>query len=168
MRPLFLTLFLLFLVLAFSSSSHASKDYYLASPEQIARVIDSGKGEGRKAIFIYASWCAYCRAALPYIIEIEKEKKGSVIAISIDKDPDTFARYISTRHGKVPFVPIVWNQKGDLYSALERFGIQPAKGIPFTALLDEYGYVYKQGVIRPADTKSYVLKENKVKATEGL
>jgi len=150
--------------------SDAAKDYYLASPEQIARIIDAGSGQGRRVVFLYASWCGYCRAHLPEIIKIEKEKKGSVIAISLDKDPDTFARYISTRHGDdFPLVPIVWNREGDLHRALKRFGIEPTNAIPFSAWLDEQGYMKQQGVIKPAATKEYILGNKKApKDIQGL
>lgn len=135
-----------------------AKDYYLLSPDKIARIIDAGRDDGRRAVFLYASWCGYCRAVLPEMIKLEKQRKGSVIAISIDKDPDVFTRYIQSRHGDLPFLPIVWDRDaGSLHDALARFGIKPGNGIPFTALLDDYGYVHKQGVIRAEDTGKYVL-----------
>ncbi|MFP4313674.1 MAG: redoxin family protein [Alphaproteobacteria bacterium] len=145
---------------AFSVQAEERKDYYMLSPDQIARFIDGGRENGRRVVFIYASWCGYCRAALPEIMKIEEQQEGSVVAISIDKDPETFRRYIQSRHGELPFPAIVWNRKGSLHDALARFGIEPGRGIPFTALLDEYGYVHQQGVIRPADSARYILSDS--------
>lgn len=155
--------FVMICFLTFPVQGKEKQDYYLLSPDKIARIIDAGHKEGRRVVFLYASWCGYCRAALPEIIDIEKKRKGSVIAISLDKDPETFSRYIQSRHGDLPFPAIVWNREGSLHDTLARFGIKPGRGIPFTALLDDHGYVHKQGVIRPKDTAKYVLGSNKTK-----
>lgn len=156
--PLLIVIFTLLIAFPMQGKADADKGYYLLSPERIAKVIDAGREDGRRVLFVYTSWCPYCRLALPKIIEIEKKKKGSVIAISVDKDPETLRRYLQSNHGEVPFAPIVWDRDaGALDKALSRFGIKLGRGIPFTALLDEYGYVSKQGVIDPKVSADYVL-----------
>ena len=135
-----MTLYRLLIVLVmclifFPAQAEESKDYYLLSASKIARIIDAGHKEGqRRAVFIYASWCGYCRAVLPEVIELENQSKGSIVAISIDEDPEVFNRYIQRTYGELPFYPLVWDRdSGYLDQSLSRFGIKISNAIPFTA-----------------------------------
>ncbi len=153
-----LAIFAVILFLGFGALPSAGADvqsYKSLSADQISRVIDSVKGK-RTAIFVYASWCPYCRGVMPKIIDIAEQHEGQVLAISLDKDPDTLMRYLQKTHGVVPFVPIVWDHSDIFAKPLARFGIKPGNGIPFTALLDEYGFVHKQGVLEPDVTAKYL------------
>jgi thiol-disulfide isomerase/thioredoxin len=157
--PFFLS-FVLVICIAYGSqfaqaAEEARKDVYHIPAEKIASVIDKAKGK-RAAVVIYASWCPYCRKVMPEIAKMAKAHEGQVIAISVDKDVDTFKRYLDKNFGQTAFLPIVWDQSDILAKGLSRFGIKPGRGIPFTALLDEYGFVHKQGVLNPKDVNTYL------------
>lgn len=128
---------------------------YHIPASKIASVIDQAKGK-RAAVVIYASWCPYCRKVMPQIAKTAKAHPGQVIAISVDKDADTLKRYLDKNFGQIAFLPIVWDQSDILAKGLSRFGIKPGRGIPFTALLDEYGFVHKQGVLDTQEVNTYL------------
>lgn len=138
-----------------SAAEGGAKDVYHIPAEKIASVIDKAKGK-RAAVVIYASWCPYCRKVMPEMAKAAKAHEGQVIAISVDKDVDTFKRYLDKNFGQTAFLPIVWDQSDILAKGLSRFGIKPGRGIPFTALLDEYGFVHKQGVLDPKEVNAYL------------
>lgn len=155
-----LTLLLAILLLviggARASNADMSSGAMELSASQIASVIDKAKGK-RAAVFIYASWCPYCRKTMPDIIKIAQEHKGQVITIAVDQDNDTLKRYLDKNFGaELPFTPIRWDRSDILARPLARFGIKPGNGIPFTALLDEYGYVHKQGVLQSDVVRGYL------------
>lgn len=125
------------------------------SGTRLAGILDQAKGE-RGALFLYTSWCPYCRRALPELVKIGKDHPGRIIAVSLDKDDDTLMRYLNKTYESYPFEPYVWDRSDIFARPLARFGIKPGNGIPFTALLDEYGYVHKQGVLDPSEVKDYL------------
>lgn len=125
------------------------------SGQQLAGILDQAKGE-RTALFLYTSWCPYCRRALPELVKIAQEQPGRIVAVSLDKDDDTLMRYLNKTYESLPFAPYVWDRSDIFARPLARFGIKPGRGIPFTALLDEYGYVHEQGVLEPSAVKAYL------------
>ncbi len=141
-------------VLAAGNLRAAAPDkFYTMSAEQIGEQLD--QYQGRRLMFIYASWCGYCRHALPQIMDIAREYKGAVVAVSVDEDPSALLTYLGN-FPDVPFKVIIWDRASLMSDGLARFGIKDAEGIPFTALIDEYGYVKKQGVIEPSDSLHYL------------
>lgn len=152
-----LVLFSLLFVIAgvTTSKAKAAEQYRLVSATQVAAALDQAKGQ-RTVFFLYTSWCPYCRKSLPEISEIAKDYPGRVIAVSLDKDPETLWRYLQKQYADVPFTPYVWNRRDIFAKPLERFGIQPGNGIPFTALVDAHGYVHKQGVLSPSVARAYI------------
>lgn len=165
MRAFFtvLAVFIVFSVAGIRAYAADSPSYQSLSAAQIASVIDSGKGK-RSVFFVYASWCPYCRATMPKIVDIAKAHPGQVITVSMDKEPDTLMRYLQKNFADIPFTPIVWNHSDIFVKPLERFGIAPGRAIPFTALLDEYGYVSKQGVLKPEEVSAFLAAGNKAGA----
>lgn len=137
------------------TSAAPQKGAYQIPASRIASVIDQAKGK-RSAVLIYASWCPYCRKVMPDMVKIAKDYPGQVIAISVDKEADTLKRYLDKNFGATPFPPIVWDQSDVLAKELSRFGIKPGRGIPFTAMLDEYGFVHQQGVLDPSAVRQYL------------
>ena len=147
-------------VLGFAKASKASgpATYSMISASQIASILDEAKGQ-RTLVFLYTSWCPYCRKALPEIADIARDYPGRVVAVSLDKDADTLLRYVQKNYSDIPYTPYVWDRSDIFAKPLQRFGIKPGNGIPFIALLDEHGYVYKQGVLDPSEAKKYIEAE---------
>lgn len=99
-----------------------------------------------KVLFLYASWCPHCRSALPDVLELASDVKGSVIAVSVDKNPEDLRRYMKT-HGDIPFPLIVWDGSDDLPREFEAFGAKVTGGIPFFVLMNADGSIVRQGTL---------------------
>ncbi len=129
--------------------------YYFLSSEKIVEYVH--EKEGRKAVFIYTSWCPYCRKKLPAMVQIEGMRKGSVIPISVDEDPNALLRYVM-KIKNFPFHTFVLNEKrgGELE---RRFGANPRTGVPYIILLDEDNKLYKAGNFNADYVANYVLGE---------
>lgn len=136
-------------------AADAAAGHRVITSDGIAKALNAGKGK-RMVFVLYASWCPFCRQVMPDIVDIAADYPGQVVAVSVDKDADTFTRYLQKNFGTVAYTPYIWARGDDLYRPLGRFGIKEASGIPFTALLDEYGYVSAQGVIKPEDTRKFL------------
>ena len=139
---LFITVFLSPTVT--KSEDNIGVEIHRMSPHRIARDINDVKGE-RRAIVMYASWCPVCVQKMPQIIEIERAKAGSIIAISVDESRRDFTRYIN-KLGDVPFKAIVIDgAEWKLAEELERFGVEVWESIPHVILLDENNKTVEQG-----------------------
>jgi len=153
----FLTIFAFMILFAPSivAQEAAADSPVSVSGAQLAGVLEQVKGK-RAALFLYTSWCPHCRRALPEIAKIAQSHPQRIIAVSLDKDDDTLMRYLNTNYETIYFTPYVWDRSDIFARPLGRFGIKPGRGIPFTALLDEYGYVHKQGVLKPSEVAAYL------------
>ena len=115
------------------------------------------KQPGRKVIFIYASWCTYCRKNIPAMIDIEKAKPGSVFAVSVDSRPQALGAYLS-QYPEVPFDALMMQDNRS--NAIENaFGVPARRGVPYKILLDENNAVYQSGNFNTDYIAKYVLGE---------
>ncbi len=137
----FMALIMPFSVQADDDNSH--KIYELPA-HKIASYIKEVKGQ-RRIIIIYASWCPYCIKKMPHIMDLERIKEGSVIAISVDENKSAFARYIK-KFDEIPF-RIILNKGSEwkLAKSLKKFGVKPWEGVPEIILLDENNKAMGQG-----------------------
>lgn len=148
---LMLFVFLIFL----PAPGQAGETYTRLKASEIPNVILDQSGK-RRVVFVYTSWCPYCRAAMPAMVALSQKQRGAVIALSVDKDPDKLERYLS-QYTDQGFQSHIWDRTGDLAGALGRFGIRLNGGIPFSALLDESGQVVKQGNLEVEEITRYIL-----------
>ncbi len=135
---------LVLLVSFISFDAWAEENIEHLKPKEIVNHIESTKGK-RRIIMIYASWCPICVQKMPDIMELERSKNGSVIAVSVDENKRHLSRYIK-RLKNIPFRVIL--NKGSEYKlakALERFGVKEWEGVPEIILLDENNKVLGQG-----------------------
>ena len=117
---------------------------YKVSATQISEHIKATTGE-RRAIVFYAHWCPQCVKKMPLLIELERKKPGSIIAISVDDDFKRFSRYIK-RLGDIPFKVRLYDGSDKiLYNQLKAFGIEPRDGVPDIIFLDENNQTAFQG-----------------------
>jgi thiol-disulfide isomerase/thioredoxin len=154
------TILLMFVILAsFGAAVQAGVNkYYYVTPSEISQYIT--EKDGKRVVLIYASWCGYCRQAMPTMVEIAKQKKGKVIAISVDGNLESLLRYLDSMEA-VPFPALVAKQEyeGELASELQSIGIKLSGGIPFMALLREDGSIEAQGNLRAEDVREYMLSD---------
>ncbi len=149
---------LLFLValLAFSVGGHAvTPKVQPLSPEEAVSFIQSR--EGRHVVVIYTSWCGYCRKVIPAMVALEEDFDGSVVALSMDKDAEALAKYMS-KFEQVGFPVVLAEQsyKGHLKQVLKRTGIQYPGHVPYMALIDGAGKVVVQGTLKIEDIEAFI------------
>ena len=77
-----ISLTLLALLTGWAHAGSVEKIYTLPAEKIAGHII---KQPGRKVVFIYATWCPYCREKIPALIELESAKPGSVYPVSIDE-----------------------------------------------------------------------------------
>ncbi len=134
--------------------TQAADKYYYVSAEKIVEYVYSKPG--KRVVLIYASWCPYCREKLPGLMDLERQKKGSVIAVSVDENPDTLMRYLGGFQS-IPFHVFV--SKDIASGAVEKqFGAKARTGIPYVILLDEDSNLHAAGNYSTEYIAEYILK----------
>ncbi|MGH1403027.1 MAG: TlpA family protein disulfide reductase [Alphaproteobacteria bacterium] len=143
-------LFFVFAVIC-GGSTYASSDkgdqvkVYHVPAKKMLEYIDRKKGQ-KRIVLIYTSWCPYCREKMPDIMDLERARKGSVIAISVDEDYAQYAKYAKTLKNS-PF-PLFLNDGAEqsLKNALKKsHSIKPWSGYPTLIFLDENNQAVSQG-----------------------
>lgn len=109
-----------------------------------------------KVIFFYASWCGYCRKAMPIIAEAEIEKAGSIIAVSVDDNQLKALKYLN-RQELMPFEGITLD--GDKNSIEKELGIENRKGLPFYVIMGPDNEVKFSGNVSAESIKKLVLRD---------
>lgn len=138
-----------------AESSKETKVYNLP-PKMIAEYIDKTEGH-KRILLIYTSWCGYCRKKMPDIMDIERAKKGSVIAVSVDGDYGQYAKY-AKKLSHAPF-PLILNKGSErgLKKRLSAYDIKPWNGYPTIIFLDENSKAVAQGNYTVEQAAKYVL-----------
>lgn len=149
-----------FFFMCISLQAHAADKakVYALSPERISEYIDRTEGQ-KRVLFIYTSWCVYCREKMPAIFDLEHSKKGSIIAVSVDENYNQYAQYAKTLTD-APF-PLMYSKgrESALKTQLAKRNIKPWRGYPTFIFLDEHGNAVSQGSYRVEDIANYVLSE---------
>ncbi len=144
-RGIFVLAFVMFAVGSIASFAKGPEHIvYKLPPKKVVEYIDKTAGE-RRIIFIYASWCPYCAKKMPGIMDLERSKKNSVIAISVDESYPDFVRYLR-RFNEIPF-KIILNDSSEkrLADTFKKYGVEPWDGIPRIIFLNEDNEVVGQG-----------------------
>lgn len=161
--------FIFFLLVAFSfcsilaiSSSYAEGDkehrVYPLPANVIGKYIKGTKGQ-KRVVMIYASWCPYCKEKFPHMIDMERVRPGSVIAISVDEDHAAFARFVR-KYKDIPFKSIVHDgSKQQLVGVMKLFGGRAWDGVPSFYLIDEQNRVVKEGNFYPQQIAEFLFAE---------
>ncbi len=148
------------LLLPYNVGAKDKEDYkiYHMPSYKISKYIKSTAGQ-RRAIMIYASWCPHCVKKLPKMMDVEKVKQGSIIAISVDEQHSDFVRYLK-KFKDIPF-KIILNKDSEykLAQNLKKFGIKAWDGIPYIILMDEKNKVVGQGNYSVDKVADYVLAD---------
>lgn len=111
----------------------------LVDAKQLDRIISQSSGKGT-VLFVYTSWCGYCKKQFPIIEELMNEygDKIQFIALSMDRDKLALADFLSQRKLPSGFVRYIFSG-GLLSELLHSHGITYSGGIPFIALIDTQG-----------------------------
>ncbi len=152
--------FLVMMVVVFTPfDSHAGSDdkVYKLPAHYIAKHIKTTQGQ-KRVLMIYASWCPSCVRKMPDIMDIERVKEGSVIAVAVDRNFSHFARYIR-KLDDVPFKVIVSrDDESKLADVLADFGVTRWEYIPNFVLLDENNNIVDQGSMDVGRVAQFILQ----------
>jgi thiol-disulfide isomerase/thioredoxin len=160
MKRAFLALFAAVLALSACSSGGSGKTYEFRSATQLGKIIAQGErkpagpftgdliGGGTTSLSAYrgkvvvlnfwASWCAPCRIESPQLdIVYRRMKAKGVDFVGVDtKDVKSNAQAF-VKDFDISY-PIVYDERGEI---AVRLGNLPARGLPFTVLIDKTGEV---------------------------
>lgn len=95
-------------------------------------------------VFVYASWCTFCRQVMPNIIDLKRSSKLehiNLLMLSIDSSPDALARYLADGRYKGLFTPylVTGTRELSLKALLQNAGSSYEGGIPFILVFDADG-----------------------------
>ncbi len=109
---------------------------------QLAKKIDHPDGKP-SFVYIYASWCPYCRKLMPFITKTNATRltNFNVFMISVDKEPKKLAQYLVARGYVDMFTPYLFLKKDSesLKQVLDARGVGFDGAIPFLAIFDKAG-----------------------------
>jgi cytochrome c biogenesis protein CcmG/thiol:disulfide interchange protein DsbE len=99
------------------------------------QTVDLSKLRGHVVLLnLWATWCAPCLEELPSLLELQKKMPGlTIVAVSIDQDPDVYHRFLIQHHVDLVTVRDEDERINALYGTAQ---------IPETYVID------RQGVIR--------------------
>ncbi len=93
-------------------------------------------------IFVFTSWCPFCKKMMPVMTDFAKTEKDrvNVLAISIDENPEALMRFAKGLNPKPPF-PIYLHSSGNERAMVQAFlykhQLNFSGGIPYMAYLSE-------------------------------
>ncbi len=130
---------------------------YTLPAKYIVKHVNSTKGQ-KRVLMIYASWCPSCVKKMPRIMDIERVKSGSVIAVSIDDNHADFSRFV--RKMKNPPFKIILSKDSEykLQDSLEVYDVERWEYIPHIVLLDEDNKVVEQGSLSVDRVAQFILQ----------
>jgi len=139
-----------------SSSLTSSARIYDIRPSEVARYIK--KQPQKKLVYVYASWCPYCKRIFPEIIKMG-QKGVKVIAFSVDSERHDLERYLASYGRSVAFPTLrVKNGPNSIGSALAQAGLSYPGTVPYMAVIDKNNKILLQGSNLDASTLWSYLK----------
>lgn len=115
--------------------------------ENIGRMIESRKGKPQ-LIFVYASWCPYCKRQFSTINRLHSTYQDTVAIdyISVDDDKYALADFLQRYYADLPFTPYhsALDNREAFIAALQQRGMKISGAIPYMAVLDNEGKLVRE------------------------
>lgn len=114
------------------------------TPEELMKKVDL---EYKPVMLVaYASWCSYCRATMPVIVDLVREKQlGDIVPIfvSLDEEPRKFSKYVVRSQFSQVITPYVldYGLSNPIANAMEKSGSRFTGVIPYIGFFDRNGKV---------------------------
>lgn len=89
-------------------------------------------------LFLYASWCPYCKKQFPIIEELSKSGYH-IIPVSVDKDAAALATFLGKNHPHTPLAPYIAENSGDIMTWLGGLGLSYRGSIPYMVAFSGQG-----------------------------
>lgn len=111
--------------------------------EKLRAIVRQNSGKPT-LLFVYASWCPYCKKQFPIIKSLQMRypaEKLTVAYISIDGDPYELSTFLMETFPDTPFTPyhIPDAKRHEVDEALAQYGFAPEGAVPHLMLLDGQG-----------------------------
>lgn len=118
------------------------------NPGDVPALIGSHHGKPTM-VFIYASWCQYCRKLMPEIKEMLREgefRSFNLLFLSLDTQYTALVSYLLQSQNQGLYTPYAITRGGsaDVVDIIQKQGFNFTGGIPYTAFLDERGKIVAQ------------------------
>ena len=111
----------------------------ITSEELQTRIEKPATDNKATLLFLYASWCQFCKMQFPVIERMGEEYSGKhveIIGVSLDKDADAIARYLAKRGPNIAFTTYQLENARNFGTFLEEKGAHFDGGIPHMLLFD--------------------------------
>lgn len=111
--------------------------------EKLRAIIQQNSGKPT-LLFIYASWCPYCKKQFPIVQAIQARypaEKLGVAFISIDGDPYELSAFLMETYSEAPFTPyhVSDANRPEVDEVLAQYGFAPEGAVPHLMILDGQG-----------------------------
>lgn len=135
------------------SAANLPHNVRAAYAEDIRKAIRSSESKP-SLLFIYASWCPYCKRYIDVVNDVVQEKAvANITAISIDEDPGALSAFLNERP-QMMFETAIYTGYESPKAIVKEFGGHFSGGIPYTAILKNGqihgqipGYVSKEKLL---------------------
>ncbi len=132
---------------------------------ELASQIKPGTNAGT-LLFIYTSWCPYCKKAYPKITALARKYAGNItpVALSMDTDEEALAAFLSSQE-EPPFLLLI-PREGEHQGVMEeltRLSPDYAGGVPYVMVLDREGQLFAefQGITETSSLENSLKKLTK-------
>lgn len=106
-------------------------------PITLDEIKSFASADSPKVIFLYASWCPYCKKQMAGFVHfLDKYPIDDIIAISTDKEPEKLSHYIN-QGNPMPFTPYIFVGDDDLMEYINQAGGNFGGGIPYFATFEK-------------------------------
>lgn len=111
--------------------------------QALHRVLNGAQGRPT-LVFVYASWCPWCKKQFPMLRALQARYNDSqlnVVYTSVDKDAFDLSRFLMDEFPQQPFTPfhVAPRNLSGFYDTLGERGFSPQGGVPYLVLVDGQG-----------------------------
>lgn len=100
------------------------------------------KQNGPTLLFVYASWCPYCKKQIGEFAQLQRQRGGEplqIIYASLDSDIHALATFMMQQHPNADFTPYHVQNGYSFGNALKEYGFTPDGGVPHLMLFGKDG-----------------------------
>lgn len=124
---------------------HFNDEIKVLPISQVASMIEN-KESKPTILFIYASWCSYCKKIMSYFVQFQNRGKlenFNLLFISLDENKDKLSKYILQYNYDKLFKPYMLEENGamGLENMMLSKGASYGGVIPFTVIFDSKGRI---------------------------
>ncbi len=139
-------------------SAFAAAELKVLSGEQMIKVVESSKLKS-KGIFMFASWCGYCKQSMPEFIQMpnkDLKDKFQVFYISLDNNYDSLVKFSQNLEDNI----VIYHMPKleDITAFFNKFHIKYNNNVPHVTVLDQQNKIIFDGRGSPSSIEGKVLK----------